>query len=115
MEDIKFHKFICYILNCLEAPKNQYVYVDGNGNKEDITLNNRTILDTTKKLAYKITPVSDNGFKTSDSNEVIKYQWLLEAKYIEKSYSYTKQIANTFASCPVSFSIFALLQTRHHQ
>ena len=29
MEDIKFHKFSCYILNCLEAPKNQYVYVDG--------------------------------------------------------------------------------------
>ena len=29
MEDIKFHKFACYILNCLEAPKNQYVYVDG--------------------------------------------------------------------------------------
>ena len=75
-----------------DEPK--YVYVDGNGNKEDITLNNRTVLDTTKKLAYKITPVSDNGFKTSDSNEVIKYQWLLEAKYIEKSYSYTKQIAN---------------------
>lgn len=28
MEDIKFHKFICYILNCLDTTK-QFVYVDG--------------------------------------------------------------------------------------
>lgn len=29
MEDIKFHKFICYILNCIEKLNKQYVYVDG--------------------------------------------------------------------------------------
>ena len=27
MEDIKFHKFVCYILNCLDTTK-QYVYVN---------------------------------------------------------------------------------------
>ena len=29
MEDIKFHKFVCYILNCLDTTK-QYVYVNDN-------------------------------------------------------------------------------------
>lgn len=29
MEDIKFHKFVCYILNCIEKSNKQYVYVDG--------------------------------------------------------------------------------------
>ena len=29
MEDIKFHKFVCYILNCIEKQNKQYVYVDG--------------------------------------------------------------------------------------
>lgn len=29
MEDIKFNKFVCYILNCIYAQKKQIVYIDG--------------------------------------------------------------------------------------
>lgn len=29
MEDIKFNKFVCYILTCIDAPNKQYVYVNG--------------------------------------------------------------------------------------
>lgn len=29
MEDIKFHKFVCYILNCINAQKKQFTYANG--------------------------------------------------------------------------------------
>lgn len=29
MEDIKFHKFVCYILNCINAKKKQFTYANG--------------------------------------------------------------------------------------
>ena len=35
MEDIKFHKFVCYILNCIDAPNKQYVYVNGKYNVKE--------------------------------------------------------------------------------
>ena len=37
MEDIKFHKFVCYILNCIDAPNKQYVYVNGKYYKLEVT------------------------------------------------------------------------------
>lgn len=72
----------------------KYEFVDNNGKSKQITLTKGIVNSSTKRISYKITPITYNGFVTSNSNDVVKYQWKLEMQYIEKSFSYTVQTAN---------------------
>ena len=65
MEDIKFHKFVCYILNCLEAQNNkQYIYVNGKYYQLDVTdvkkLINYNKLNSTDTVYSNFKEFSDN-------------------------------------------------------
>ena len=92
MEDIKFHKFACYILNCLEAPNNQYVYVDGKYyESKSTTVSGST---TVKLIEYnKLNSIisSDADFtnfaELKDTNVIKNIKLLLQIKsYIKLQY-----------------------------
>lgn len=95
MEDIKFHKFVCYILNCLEAQKKQFVYVDYyyvREQKAEDTTNNIAaveLIDYNKLNSIISTTDADfaNFDKLNDTNVINNINLLLKIKsYIKLQY-----------------------------
>ena len=70
MEDIKFHKFVCYILNCLDTTK-QYVYVDGKYYESGVDRDSKLILINYEGL---------NSIELTDTDWNKKFQNLKDAK-----------------------------------
>lgn len=111
MEDIKFNKFVCYILNCLNTTK-QYVYVDKYYEKEakaatdsepEIKLNNYNELNS----------ISLDQFKGSESNDS-KIVTLAKMKpYINVQYvpDYIVKSDNTLDIKQSVYQIFNVLKT----
>ena len=85
MEDIKFHKFVCYILNCLEAPKNQYVYVDGKYYELETSAEVH-LIDYKKLNSIDSTYPKFNNIFTElineNSNSIIKMKQYINLQYV---------------------------------
>ena len=85
MEDIKFHKFACYILNCLEAPTHQYVYVDGKYYELE-TSTKVHLIDYKKLNSIDSTYPKFNNIFTElineNSNSIIKMKQYINLQYV---------------------------------
>ena len=84
--------------------KSDYIKLDYSYTKVDedtaqpITLVKGIVLDSTKKIGYKITPLTYNNFVTSNANDVTHKEWKLEISYIEETKNYNIETANIDAT-----------------
>lgn len=90
MEDIKFHKFVCYILTCIDAPNKQYVYVDDKYYvKEKKDTDGIKLIDYNKLNSIISTTDADfaNFAELKDTNVIKNIKLLLQIKsYIKLQY-----------------------------
>lgn len=115
MEDIKFHKFVCYILNCLDT-KIQYVYVNDKYYRSKFKSGDKT---PEKIISYKtlnsidstadFNEITDNNIKNK-INLLHKIKPYLNIQYVP-DYIVDKSDANKLDIKQSIYQIFNILKT----
>lgn len=114
MEDIKFHKFVCYILNCLEAQKKQFVYVDDKYYESILDAESKaTLIDYKDLNSINSTHQNFSNFKESNDNTITilaKIKQYINVKYVP-DYIVDEKDAKLLVIKQSIYQIFNILKT----